>query len=148
MTPQPVRCRKAPQFSERGELQSQCLRHAGPYRGEFRLCLGARVGDLTLRYVYPEYTGLEPYEVVNSTGEARAVPGTRVEVSARSADPVEAAAIVAYEDASTDAEVIGERAQTEVDRTSIDFATAEPPRFTRKRNVRGKAEKSDRAADR
>jgi hypothetical protein len=69
----------------------------------------ARVGDLTLRYVYPDYTGLEPYEVVNSTGEARAVPGTRVEVSARSADPIEAAAIIAYEDASTDAGVVDER---------------------------------------
>jgi hypothetical protein len=65
----------------------------------------ARVGDLTLRYIYPDYTGLEPYEVVNSTGEARAVPGTRVEVVARSATPIESAALVAYTDAPLEAEV-------------------------------------------
>jgi hypothetical protein len=65
----------------------------------------ARVGDLTLRYVYPAYTGLEPYEVVNSTGEAHAPPGTRVEVIARSADPVESAAVVAYDDPALDASV-------------------------------------------
>lgn len=65
----------------------------------------ARVGDLTLRYVYPEYTGLEPYEVVNSTGEARAVPGTRVEILARSAQPIESASIVAYDEDPLGAEV-------------------------------------------
>lgn len=65
----------------------------------------ARVGDLTLRYVYPEYTGLEPYEVVNSTGEARAVPGTRVEILARSAQPIESASIIAYEEDPLGAEV-------------------------------------------
>jgi hypothetical protein len=58
----------------------------------------ARVGDLTLRYVYPDYTGLAPYEVVNSTGEARAVPGTRVEVVARSASAVDRAALAAYDE--------------------------------------------------
>lgn len=66
----------------------------------------ARVGDLVLRYVYPDYTGLEPAEVVNSTGEAHAVPGTRVEVVARSASVVEGASLVAYDQAATDAAVL------------------------------------------
>lgn len=65
----------------------------------------ARVGDLTLRYVYPDYTGLEPYEVVNSTGEARAVPGTRVEVVARSGAAVDAASLVAYDEEPLSVEV-------------------------------------------
>lgn len=43
----------------------------------------SRVGDVTLRYIYPDYTGLEPYEVPNSTGDVSAPPGTRVEVSVR-----------------------------------------------------------------
>lgn len=57
----------------------------------------ARVGDLVLRYVYPAYTGLDPKEIPNSTGEAHAPPGTRVEVRARSADVLESAAIAAYD---------------------------------------------------
>lgn len=65
----------------------------------------ARVGDLVLRYVYPDYTGLEPVEVVNSTGEAHAVPGTRVEVVARTASPIDGASLVAYDQAATDATV-------------------------------------------
>ncbi len=69
----------------------------------------AHVGDLTLRYVYPDYTGLEPYEVVNSTGEAHAPPGTRVEVSARSADVVDGAALRAYDGPAVEATVRGGR---------------------------------------
>lgn len=65
----------------------------------------ARVGDLTLRYVYPDYTGLEPLEVVNSTGEAHGPPGTRVEVVARSAEHVAAASLVAYDAPALDAKV-------------------------------------------
>ncbi len=65
----------------------------------------ARVGDLTLRYTYPAYTGLDPYEVFNSNGEVRAVPGTEVEVVARSADPVRAATLEAYDTAGTAASV-------------------------------------------
>lgn len=65
----------------------------------------ARVGDLTLRYIYPDYTGLEPYEVVNSTGEAHGVPGTRVEVVARSAEVIESAALRAYDLAATELSV-------------------------------------------
>jgi hypothetical protein len=53
-----------------------------------------KLGDLSLRYLYPDYTGKPPYEVVNSTGEARGVPGTRVVVTARSAAAVDAAALI------------------------------------------------------
>jgi hypothetical protein len=55
------------------------------------------VGDILLRYVYPDYTGLEPVEVPNSTGEAHGPPGTVVEVRARAADPVRSAALIAYD---------------------------------------------------
>jgi hypothetical protein len=56
----------------------------------------ARFGDLVLRYVYPAYTGLEPKEVANSTGEAHAPPGTRIELKARSGDVLDTAAVEAY----------------------------------------------------
>jgi hypothetical protein len=56
----------------------------------------ALVGDITLRYLYPTYTGLEPVDVPNSTGEVRAPPGTTVEVRARAAQVQETAAILVY----------------------------------------------------
>jgi len=59
----------------------------------------ARVGDIVIRYTYPDYTGLDPHTVSNSTGDVQGPPGTRVEVSARSARPVEAAGLMAYEQA-------------------------------------------------
>jgi archaellum component FlaC len=43
----------------------------------------AVVGDITLRYLYPTYTGLSAIEIPNSNGDIHAPPGTRVEVSAR-----------------------------------------------------------------
>ena len=63
----------------------------------------ARVGDLILRYVYPDYTGLEAMEVPNSTGDAHGPPGTVVEVVARSAETIEAASLVAYEEPALEA---------------------------------------------
>jgi len=60
--------------------------------GEF-----ARVGDLVLEYTYPAYTGLEPMVVANTSGEAHGPPGTQVRVRARSADPIDGAAVVAYD---------------------------------------------------
>ena len=51
------------------------------------------VGDITLRYVFPEYTGLDPREVPNSDGTIIAPPGTEVQIRARSAMPFDAAAI-------------------------------------------------------
>ena len=65
----------------------------------------ARVGDLVLRYTYPDYTGLDPKVVPNSTGDAAGPPGTQVEVLARAAEPVEAAALVAYGEPALDASV-------------------------------------------
>jgi len=65
----------------------------------------ARVGDLVLQYTYPEYTGLDPVEVSNSTGDAHGPPGTTVRVIAKSATPVEAAALVAYDEPALDAQV-------------------------------------------
>lgn len=59
----------------------------------------AHVGDLLLRYTYPDYTGLEPRAVPNSTGDAHGPPGTVVEVTARAAEVVSAAGLVAYGDA-------------------------------------------------
>lgn len=57
----------------------------------------AQVGDLVLRYVYPPYTGLEPRSVENSTGDAAGPPGTVVTLTARSARPLDAAGLVAYD---------------------------------------------------
>lgn len=51
------------------------------------------VGDITLRYLYPTYTGLSPVEVSNSNGEIHAPPGTVVQISARTAEPQDGAAL-------------------------------------------------------
>jgi hypothetical protein len=53
----------------------------------------AIVGDIVLQYTFPEYTGLEPLEVPNSDGTIHAPPGTRVRITARTAEPFEAAAL-------------------------------------------------------
>ncbi len=45
----------------------------------------ALLGDIVLRYRYPDYTGLDPLEVPNSTGDAHGPPGTIVELRARTA---------------------------------------------------------------
>lgn len=57
----------------------------------------AKVGDLVLKYTYPDYTGLEPRIIPNSTGDVSGPPGTIVEVAARTAEAVESAAMVAYD---------------------------------------------------
>ena len=51
------------------------------------------VGDITLRYIYPEYTGLEPREVPSSDGTIIAPRGTVVQILARTATVFEAAAV-------------------------------------------------------
>lgn len=53
----------------------------------------AVVGDISLRYVYPAYTGLEPRSVPNSDGTIIAPPGTAVTVRARTATAFQAVAI-------------------------------------------------------
>jgi hypothetical protein len=58
----------------------------------------ARVGDLVVKYTYPDYTGLPPKVVPNGTGDVSAPPGTTVEISARSATEIEAAGLVAYDE--------------------------------------------------
>ncbi len=51
----------------------------------------ALLGDITLRYIYPAYTRLDPLEVPNTNGEVHAPPGTVVEVRAKTAEPWTAA---------------------------------------------------------
>jgi Domain of unknown function (DUF4175) len=53
----------------------------------------AVVGDITLRYVYPDYTGLEPLVVPNSDGTIHAAPGSTVIISARTADVFDTVAL-------------------------------------------------------
>jgi len=69
----------------------------------------ALVGDIVLRYVYPAYTGLDPVEVPNSDGTIHAPPGTVVQISARTAEVFDAAAVVTYEAAPEDARLSGGR---------------------------------------
>lgn len=53
----------------------------------------ALLGDITLRYLYPTYTRLEPLEIPNTSGEVRAPLGTVVEVRARTAQSWSSAAL-------------------------------------------------------
>ncbi len=53
----------------------------------------ALLGDITLRYVYPPYTQLDPLEVPNTNGEVHAPPGTVVEVRAKTAEAWTAAVL-------------------------------------------------------
>ncbi|MDP2308860.1 MAG: DUF4175 family protein [Pseudomonadota bacterium] len=69
----------------------------------------ALLGDITLRYLYPTYTGREPFEVPNSNGEVHAPPGTRVEVRARTGEAYEQAALVVYEGVPTPVELVNGR---------------------------------------
>lgn len=55
------------------------------------------IGDITLRYDYPAYTGLLPVEVPNSNGEAHGPPGTRVTVSARTLQAYDGALVQSYD---------------------------------------------------
>ncbi len=69
----------------------------------------AVVGDIHLRYAYPEYTGLAPLEVPNSNGLAHGPPGTRVEVQARTDRPFDGARLAVLDDPPTDIELEGGR---------------------------------------
>ena len=53
----------------------------------------AVVGDVVLRYVFPDYTGIDPVEVANSDGTIHAPAGTTVQVRARTAEAFESAAM-------------------------------------------------------
>ena len=69
----------------------------------------AVIGDIVLRYVYPDYTGLQPVEIQNSDGTIHAPPGTAVTLSARTAEVFEAASLQSYERPPVDAELRGGR---------------------------------------
>lgn len=56
-----------------------------------------RVGDVSLRYEYPSYTGLPPLEIDNSNGEVHGPPGTRVYVSGRSEDRFDQTLVQSYD---------------------------------------------------
>ncbi len=82
-----------------------------PVLGETVVPDGPRavVGDLELRYLYPTYTRLEPLTVPNSNGEIHAPPGTRVEISARTARSWTRATLVAYGASPLPAELVDGR---------------------------------------
>ena len=67
------------------------------------------VGDITLRYVFPHYTGLESREVPNSDGTIIAPPGTRVQIRARTASLFDAAAVQIEGEEPVDAVLIDGR---------------------------------------
>jgi len=67
------------------------------------------VGDIVLHYTFPEYTGMEPMDIPNSDGTIHAPPGTRVRITARTADTFEAAALSIYGRDPTDARIFGGR---------------------------------------
>lgn len=55
------------------------------------------IGDITLTYRYPAYTGLKPRTVRGSSGDIRALKGSAVEISARSNQPLDSASILLNE---------------------------------------------------
>jgi len=72
----------------------------------------ALVGDITLRYVFPAYTGLEPREVPSSDGTIIAPPGTTVQIQAKTATPFQAAAVQVGDLEPVDARLVGGRELT------------------------------------
>ena len=81
------------------------LESAAPAVGEEQ----AVVGDVVIRYVFPDYTGIEPVEVRNSDGTIHAPAGTRVELSARTADSFSTAALQVNDRGPVDARLVGGR---------------------------------------
>lgn len=69
----------------------------------------AVVGDIVLRYVFPDYTGLDPIEVPNSDGTIHAPVGTVVQITARTAEPFDSAAIQLLEADPRDVTLAGGR---------------------------------------
>jgi len=81
------------------------LEAAAPAVGEEE----AVVGDVVIRYIFPDYTGIEPVEVRNSDGTIHAPAGTRVELTARTAEVFSTAALQVNQSAPTDARLVGGR---------------------------------------
>ncbi|MCP4804645.1 MAG: DUF4175 family protein [Proteobacteria bacterium] len=69
----------------------------------------ALLGDITLEYTYPEYTGLPAFVVPNSNGTIHGPPGTSVRITARTAERYDAAALQYGEGAPDEAELDGGR---------------------------------------
>ncbi|MCB7130033.1 MAG: hypothetical protein J3T61_10905, partial [Candidatus Brocadiales bacterium] len=55
------------------------------------------IGDITLTYRYPAYTGLKPRTITGSSGDIRILKGSEVEIVARSNQPVDSASILINE---------------------------------------------------
>ena len=69
----------------------------------------AVVGDVVLRYVFPDYTGIDPVEVTNSDGTIHAPAGTTVQVRARTADRFASAGLQVNTGAVLPAQLLGGR---------------------------------------
>ncbi|MCX5649624.1 MAG: hypothetical protein NTX40_11115 [Planctomycetota bacterium] len=52
------------------------------------------IETIDLRYIYPDYTGLEPQAVTDTGGEIRCLVGTRVEMTVRASAPVAGASLL------------------------------------------------------
>ena len=72
----------------------------------------ALVGDISLRYIFPAYTGLDPREVPNSDGTIIAPPGTTVQIQAKTATPFQAAAVRVGDEEPIDAQLVDGRELT------------------------------------
>ncbi len=81
-------------------LRSPATQAAQPARLDATPPQEALLGDILLRYRYPDYTGLDPLEVPNSTGDVHAPPGTLVELRARTEEAWERAELVLVRDAT------------------------------------------------
>ncbi len=55
---------------------------------------GVVIGDIAVKYFYPVYTRRPPEEFPGSTGDLKAIRGTRVEIGARCSRPVRQASLV------------------------------------------------------
>ena len=69
----------------------------------------ALIGDIVLHYTFPDYTLLDPLLVPNSDGTIHAPPGTRVKITARTAEPFEAAALQIGDGEPSEASLTGGR---------------------------------------
>ena len=66
-------------------------------------------GDIDLTYMYPAYTGMEPLEVKNASGEIEALPGTRVKVRVSSIEDFDSAQLVPEQGGAIELSPLGER---------------------------------------
>ena len=67
------------------------------------------IGNIVLFYTFPDYTGLDPMEVPNSDGTIHAPPGTRVRITARTAEAFDAVALQVGSKDAVEARLAGGR---------------------------------------